>query len=188
MDCSASCCWGCKDDQVDARVEGGKVCWSCLNRLIIRLAVCSVARSLPAHKTYTNNSPNKLTKKKGKTTWETKPKILWQWIIPQQRLQLFSEDIDCLALKVLYLTCEYAIVFLSTSVHWKMNHPSGGKKKKKHRQTSANQHVPKVPDLYLSTIAQSWSCTTLASIKSPFIGKQLNQAGTTCQTSIHEKR
>jgi hypothetical protein len=36
---------------------------------------------------------------------------LWRWIIPQQRLQLFSEDIDCLALKVLYLTCEDAIVF-----------------------------------------------------------------------------
>lgn len=35
---------------------------------------------------------------------------------------------------------------------------------------------------YLSTIEQSWSWTTLASIRSPFIGKQLNQAGITCQT------
>lgn len=52
MDCNASCCCGCKDDQVEARVEGGKVCCSCLSKLIIRPAVCSVARSLPAHKTY----------------------------------------------------------------------------------------------------------------------------------------
>ena len=55
MDCSASCCWGCNDDQVDSRADGGKVCRRCLNRLIIRLAVCSVANSVPAHKTYTNN-------------------------------------------------------------------------------------------------------------------------------------
>lgn len=34
---------------------------------------------------------------------------------------------------------------------------------------------------HISTIEQSWSWTTLASIKSPFMGKQLNQAGTTCQ-------
>lgn len=51
IDCNASCCCGCKDDQVEASVEGGKVCWSCLSKLTIRPAVCSVARSLPAHKT-----------------------------------------------------------------------------------------------------------------------------------------
>lgn len=51
IDCNASCCWGPKDDQVDARVDGGNVCWSCLSRLIILLTVCSVARSLPAHRT-----------------------------------------------------------------------------------------------------------------------------------------
>jgi hypothetical protein len=51
MDCKASCCCGCKDDQVEARVAGGNVCWSCLSKLTIRPAVCSVARSLPAHKT-----------------------------------------------------------------------------------------------------------------------------------------
>lgn len=48
IDCNASCCWGCKDDHVEARVDGGSVCCSCLNKLIIRLAVCSVASSLPA--------------------------------------------------------------------------------------------------------------------------------------------
>lgn len=53
IDCRASCCWGCKDDHVEAKVAGGKVCWSCLSRFTIRLAVCSVARSLP-HRTYTN--------------------------------------------------------------------------------------------------------------------------------------
>lgn len=26
IDCSASCCWGCKEDQVEAKVAGGKVC------------------------------------------------------------------------------------------------------------------------------------------------------------------
>lgn len=51
IDCNASCWCGCKDDHVEARVEGGKVCCSCLSKLIIRPAVCSVARSLPAHKT-----------------------------------------------------------------------------------------------------------------------------------------
>lgn len=51
IDCKASCCCGCKDDQVEAKVAGGKVCWSCLSRFTIRLAVCSVARSLP-HRTY----------------------------------------------------------------------------------------------------------------------------------------
>jgi len=109
MDCSASCCWGCKDDQVDARVEGGKVCWSCLNRLIIRLAVCSVARSLPAHKISAKTAT-----------------ILGRYWLFGPRSSLSD----------------------------------------------------------LSTIAQSWSCTTLASIKSPFIGKQLSQAGTTCVASI----
>lgn len=52
MDCRAICCWGCKEDHVEARVAGGNVCWSCLSKLIIRLAVCSVARSLPVHRTY----------------------------------------------------------------------------------------------------------------------------------------
>lgn len=52
IDFSANFCWGCKDDHVASRVAGGSVCWSCLNRLTIRLAVCSVARSLPAHKIY----------------------------------------------------------------------------------------------------------------------------------------
>lgn len=53
IDCKASCCWGCKDDHVEAKADGGKVCCSCLNRLIIRFKVCSVARSLP-HKTSAN--------------------------------------------------------------------------------------------------------------------------------------
>ena len=48
-DCRASCCCGCKEDHVEANTEGGNVAWSCLSRLIILLAVCSVARSLPAH-------------------------------------------------------------------------------------------------------------------------------------------
>lgn len=51
MDCKAICCCGCKDDQVEARVAGGNVCWSCLSKVTILPAVCSVARSLPAHKT-----------------------------------------------------------------------------------------------------------------------------------------
>lgn len=54
IDCKASCCWGCKEDQVEAKVEGGRFCCICLNRFIIRLAVCSVAKSFPAHRTCTS--------------------------------------------------------------------------------------------------------------------------------------
>lgn len=55
MDCNAICCCGCNIDKVEAKVAGGKVCWRCLSRLIIRLAVCSVARSLP-HRTYKSSN------------------------------------------------------------------------------------------------------------------------------------
>jgi len=39
---------------------------------------------------------------------------------------------------------------------------------------------------YLSTIEQSCSCTTLASILSSFIGKQLSQAGTTWEECMDQ--
>lgn len=58
IDCKASCCWGCKDDHVEARADGGSVCCSCLNKLTILLAVCSEARSFPEQRTCTQRNFN----------------------------------------------------------------------------------------------------------------------------------
>jgi hypothetical protein len=52
MDCSRSCCCGCKLENIKARKSGGKVCWKRLKTLIILLRVSSVASSVPLHKTY----------------------------------------------------------------------------------------------------------------------------------------
>lgn len=52
MDCSSSCCCGCKLENVDARKSGGKVCWKRLKTFTIRFLVSSVASSVPLHKTY----------------------------------------------------------------------------------------------------------------------------------------
>lgn len=55
MDCSRSCCCGCKLENVEARKSGGNVCWKRLKRLTIRLVVSSVASSVPLHKTCSRN-------------------------------------------------------------------------------------------------------------------------------------
>lgn len=52
MDCSRSCCCGCKLENVDARKSGGKVCWKRLKILIILFFVSSVTSSVPLPKTY----------------------------------------------------------------------------------------------------------------------------------------
>ena len=52
MDCSSSCCCGCKLENVDARKSGGKVCWKRLKIFTILFLVSSVASSVPLHKTY----------------------------------------------------------------------------------------------------------------------------------------
>jgi hypothetical protein len=51
IDCSRSCCCGCKLENADARKSGGRVCWNRLKILTILFLVSSVASSDPLPKT-----------------------------------------------------------------------------------------------------------------------------------------
>lgn len=74
--CKASCCWGCKEDHVEARVDGGSVCCSCLSKFTILLAVCSEARSFPPHRTCNPTIHQDLISLKNSRISQTKDRII----------------------------------------------------------------------------------------------------------------